>query len=68
MPEQSRAEFNIDAIGGVSEYVGPQDSEDCLKQRNRNEPNDQYIERTHAAMDEDFVDHDLEEERRDERE
>ena len=42
-------------------------AEDRLEQRDRDEADDQHVERAHAAMHEHLVDDDLEEQRRDER-
>ena len=45
-----------------------QNTEDRLEHRNGDEPDDQHIERTQRAIDQNLVDDDLEEQRRDKRE
>ena len=48
--------------------IGAQDAENALEHRNRHQADDQDIERGEAAMHQHLVDHDLEEQRRDQRE
>ena len=68
MTKQPRAELDVDAVRGVREQIGAQDGQDRLEDRNRDQPDDQHVERRHAVVHEHFVDHDLEEQRRDQRE
>src|SRR4051812_39248072 len=68
MMEQAGAELDVDPVGGVSEQVGPQDAENGLEQSDRQKADHQHVKRAQRAMDQNLVDHDLEEKRRGERE
>ena len=68
MAEQPRAEFDVDAVGGVREQIGSQDAEHGLEHRDRNEADHQHVERAQRAVHQHLVDHHLEEQRRDQRE
>ena len=68
MAEQPRAQLDVDAVGRVREQIGAQDAEHGLEQRDRDEADDQHVERAQRAMHQHLVDHDLEEQRRDQRE
>ena len=48
MTEQPRAELDIDAVGRVGEQIGAQDAEDGLEHRDRDEADDQHVERAEA--------------------
>ncbi len=65
MPEQPRAQFDVDAIGGVREQIGAQATEQRLEQRDRDQAHDDHVERGKPAMHQHLVDDDLEEQRRD---
>ena len=45
MAEQPRAEFDVDAVGGVREQIGPQDAQNGLEHRDRHQADDQHVER-----------------------
>ena len=64
MVKQTRAEFDVDAVGRVREQIGPQDTENGLENRDRQQTNDQHVERTQATVDQHLVDDHLEEQRR----
>ncbi|MET3313044.1 uncharacterized protein with von Willebrand factor type A (vWA) domain [Bradyrhizobium japonicum] len=66
--EQPRAEFDVDAVRGVREQIDAQRAENSLEHSQRDEAHNQNVERAHASMHEHLVDHDLEEQRRDESE
>ena len=68
MAEQPRAQLDVDAVGGVREEIGAQDAEHGLEQGDGDQPDHQHVERAHAAVHQHLVDHDLEEQRRDQRE
>ena len=65
MVEQPRAEFDVDAVGGVREQIGAQDAHDGLEHRDRNQSDHEHVERAERAMHQHLVDDDLEEQRRD---
>ena len=67
MVEQSRAELDVDAVGGVGEQIGAQNSQNGLEHRDRHQADHQHIERAEGAMHQHLVDHHLEEQRRDQR-
>ena len=67
MPEQPGSQFDVDPIGRVGKQIGAQDPQDRLEQGDRDQADHQHVERAHAAMHEHLVDHDLEEQRRDQR-
>ncbi len=68
MPEQPRAELDVDAVGRVREQVGAQNTHDRLEYADGDETEDEHVEGAHAAMHEHLVDHHLEEQRGDQRE
>src|SRR5215471_13975478 len=65
MAEQSGAKLDIYAVCGVGKDVGPQNAEDRLEHRYRHETDDEHVERAKAAMHQNLVDDDLEEQRGD---
>ena len=65
--EQAGAQLDIDAVGRVREQIGAQDAQNCLEQRNGDQPDDQNIERAECPIDQNLVDDDLEEQRRNQR-
>ena len=65
MVEQARAEFDVDAIGGVREQIGPQDAQNGLENRDRQQTDDQHVEGAQRPVYQHLVDDDLEEQRRD---
>jgi hypothetical protein len=65
MTKQSRAELDVDAVRGMREQVGAQDSESGLKDCDGRKADDEDVQRAHAAMHEHFVNHDLKKQRRD---
>ena len=68
MAEQPRAELDIDPAGGVREDVGAQPAEHDFEQGDRDKPDDQDIKGCKASMNQHLVDHNLEEQRRDQAE
>ena len=68
MMEEPGAELDIDTVGRMGEQIGAQASEHDLEHRNRNQPQDQDVERAKAAMHQHFVDDHLKEQRRHQRE
>ncbi len=68
MAEEAGAELDVDPVGGVREDIGSQDAEHGLEDRNGDEADDQHVERAEAAVHEHLVDHDLEEQGRDQAE
>ena len=68
MPEQARPQLDVDAVGGMREDIGAQAAENGLEDRDGDEADHQDVERGQSVMGQDLVDHDLEEERRYERE
>ena len=68
MPEQARAQLDVDAVGGVREDIGAQAAEHGLEDRDGDQADHQDVERGQTAVHQDLVDHDLEEQRRDQRE
>ena len=65
MVEKTRAEFDIDAVGRVREQIGPQDAENGLENRDRQQTNDQHVECAQAAVHQHLVDDHLKEQWRD---
>ena len=65
MVEQARAEFDVDAVGGMREQIGPQDAQNGLEKRDRQQTDDQDVEGTQGPVNQHLVDHHLEEQRRD---
>ena len=65
--EQPRAQFHINAAGGVAEDVGAQGVEQALEHHNHHQADDQYVQGGQAAVHQDFVHDDLEEQRADQR-
>ena len=68
MAEQPGPQLDVDAVGRVRKQVGAQGSENRLEHADSHESEDQDVERAQAAMHQHLVDHDLEEQRRDQRE
>jgi hypothetical protein len=66
--EKARAEFDVDAVGGVREQIGAQDAQNGLENRDRQQPDDQHVQRAQRPVHQHLVDDHLEEQRRDERE
>jgi hypothetical protein len=66
--EEPRAELDVDAVRGVGEDVSPQNAKHGLEHRDGHQPDDEDVEGADAAMHQDLVDHDLEEQRGDEAE
>jgi len=64
--KQPSAQLDIDAVGRVRKQVGPQDPQHGLEHTYPDKPDDEHIERAHAAVHEHLIDDDLEEEGRDE--
>ncbi len=62
--EQPRTEFHVHAVGGVGEDVGAQAAERDLEQHGDAEPGRHDAQGRQALMDEHFVHHHLEEQRR----
>ena len=61
--EQPGAELHVDAVRRVREHIGAQRAEHSLEQGQRDQADDQNIERAHASMHEHLVDDHLEEQR-----
>src|SRR5262249_61580290 len=68
MSEQPSAELDIDAIGRMREQIGAQRTEHRLEYRDGHQADDQHLEGAHAPVHQHLVDHDLEEQRADQRE
>ena len=68
MVKQARAEFDVDAVGGVREQIGPQDAQNGLEHRDRHQTDDQHVEGTQGPVYQHLVDDHLEEQRRDQAE
>ena len=68
MMKQARAELDVDAVGGVREEIRPQDSQNGFEDRDREQADDQHVQRAQAAVHQNLVDHHLEEQRRDQSE
>ena len=65
MMKQARAELDVDAVGGVREEISPQDLQNGFENCDREQADDQHVQRAQAAVHENLVDHHLEEQRRD---
>ena len=65
--QQARAEFNVDAAGGVAEHVGAQHGEYAFEQHHDGQAHHQHVERGEAPVHQHLVHHDLEEQRADQR-
>jgi hypothetical protein len=63
--EQAGAQRHVDAVGGVGEHVCPQGAEHGFEHRDDDQTEDQHVERGQAPVNQHLVDHDLEEQRRD---
>src|SRR5262249_20819125 len=63
--EQASAKLHVDTVRGVGKYICPQDGEDRLAPPAAHQTDDEHVEGTEAAVNEDFVDDDLEKQRRD---
>jgi len=66
--EQARAEFDVDAAGGVAEDVGAQRGEHALEDDHDEQADDEHVECGQAVMHQHLVHHDLEEQRAHQRE
>src|SRR5690349_19561956 len=66
MPEEARAELDVDAVGCVRKEISTQAADDRFEESDGNEADYQNIKRGNTAMDQDLVDDDLEEKRSDE--
>jgi hypothetical protein len=62
---EARAELDVDAVGGVREQISPQDAQNGLENRDREETNDQDVEGAQPPVHQHLVDDHLEEQRRD---
>ena len=60
MVEETRPKFDVDAIRRMREQISPQDAENRLKYRYSEQTDDQYVERTQAAVNQNLIDNDLE--------
>ena len=65
MMKQARAELDVDAVGGVREEISSQDSQNGFENGDREQADDQHVQRAQAAVHQNLVDHHLEEQRRD---
>src|SRR5215475_6874303 len=63
--EQAGTEFDVDAVGGMREQIGPQDAQNGLENRDRQQTHDQNVEGIQGAVYQHLVDDHLEEQRRD---
>ena len=68
VPEQPRAQFDIDPVGGVGEHISPQRAKHRLEDRHRDQTDHQHVERREPAMGQHLVGDDLKEQRRYQRE
>ena len=68
MAKKPRPELDVDSVGGVRKQIRAQDAEHRLEYPDCDEPDNEHVERAHAAMDEDLVDDHLKEQRRHQRE
>ena len=60
MPKQSRAEFNVDAIGRMGKQIRTQDAKDCFEQGDRDKADRKHLQSAQAAMHKHLVDDYLE--------
>ena len=67
MMKQARAQLDVDAVGRVRKQIVAQDSEHGVEQRDDDEADDEHVERGQRAVHQHLVDHDLEEQWRDQR-
>ena len=65
--EQPRAQFHINAAGGVAEDVAAQGVEQAFEHHDHHEADDQHVQGGQAAVHQDFVHDDLEEQGADQR-
>ena len=65
MVKQARAEFDVDAVGRVREEISPQDSQNGFEDGDREQTDDQHVQRAQAAVHQNLVDHHLEKQWRD---
>ena len=63
MVEQARAEFDVDAVGGMREQIGPQDSKYGLEDRDGDQSENEDVESAERPVHQHLVDHHLEEQR-----
>ena len=68
MAKQPRAEFNIDAAGGVAEHISAQHGQHALEQHDDGQADYQNIQGRRSLVRQHLVHHDLEEQRADQRE
>src|SRR5690349_22224777 len=66
MSKEPRAELDVDPVRGVREEIGAQAADDRFENSDGDKADDQNIERSDAAMNQDLVDDDLKEEWRNE--
>jgi hypothetical protein len=64
MVEQAPPQLDVHPVGGVTERVAAQELWNCLEQAERHHAYDQHHERRHALVEQNFVDHELEKDRR----
>ena len=68
MAKQPRAQFHIDAAGGVAEHIGAQRAECAFEHHHDQQPDHQHVERGQAPVHQHLVHHHLEKQRADQRE
>ena len=68
MPEQPGPEFDVDTIGRMREKIGLQGAEEPLGEGQDDKAADQHVQGAQAVMRKHLVDHDLEKQRRRQRE
>ena len=66
--EQAPAEFDVHPVRGVAQRIGAQELEDGLEQAERHHADHQHDQRRQALVNQHLVDHELEKDRRRERE
>ena len=68
MGEEATPEFDVDAVGGVRQDVGPQERQHGVEEPDGDEADGEHVERRVALVGQHLVDDHLEEQRRDEAE
>ena len=63
MVKQPRPEFDVDAVGGMREQIGPQDSKYGLEDRDGDQSENEDVESAERPVHQHLVDHHLEEQR-----
>src|SRR5262249_56752992 len=48
--EQARAEFDVDAVGGMREQIGPQDTQNGIENQDSHHADDQHVEGSQDAV------------------